>query len=73
MNVIEGMNLSKDAGSALNKILESADKSAQMSKEIEKATKEQSRGLHQVNEAVQRITNMVRQIAQATQGADEGL
>ncbi len=71
-NVIEGMNLSKDAGSALNKILESADKSAQMSKEIEKATKEQSRGLHQVNEAVQRITNMVRQIAQATQEQMKG-
>lgn len=72
VNVIEGMNLSKDAGSALNKILESADKSAQMSKEIEKATKEQSRGLHQVNEAVQRITNMVRQIAQATQEQMKG-
>ena len=71
-HVIEGMNLSKDAGSALNKILESADKSAQMSKEIEKATKEQSRGLHQVNEAVQRITNMVREIAQATQEQRKG-
>ncbi len=74
-NVVEGMTLSKDAGGALNKILDSADKSALMTREIERATKEQSRGLHQVNEAVQRITNMVRQIAQATQeqrkGADQ--
>ncbi len=71
-NVLEGMNLSKDANSALGKILDSADKSARMSKDIERATKEQAKGLHQVNEAVQKITNMVRQIAQATQEQRKG-
>ncbi|MDZ4383704.1 MAG: methyl-accepting chemotaxis protein, partial [Thermodesulfovibrionia bacterium] len=71
-NVIEGMNLSRDANSALNKILNSADKSAQMSKDIEKATTEQAKELHQVNKSVQSITDMVRQIAYATQEQTKG-
>ncbi len=71
-NVIEGMNLSRDANNALNKILNSADKSAQMSKHIEKATKEQAKALHQVNKSVQSITDMVRQIAYATQEQTKG-
>ncbi len=71
-NVIEGMNLSRDANNALNKILNSADKSAQMSKDIEKATKEQAKALHQVNKSVRSITDMVRQIAYATQEQTKG-
>ncbi len=71
-NVIEGMNLSRDASSALSKILNSADKSAQMSKDIEKATMEQAKELHQVNKSVQSITDMVRQIAYATQEQTKG-
>ena len=71
-NVIEGMNLSRDANNALNKILNSADKSAQMSKDIEKATREQAKELYQVNKSVQSITDMVRQIAYATQEQTKG-
>lgn len=71
-NVVEGISLSKEAANALKKILERSDRSAQMSKEIERATKEQGRGVVQVSEEVHKITNMVRQIAHATQEQRKG-
>lgn len=71
-NVTEGIELSKEAANALKKILERSDRSAQMSKEIERATKEQGRGVVLVSEEVQKITNMVRQIAHATQEQRKG-
>ncbi len=71
-NVTEGIELSKEAANALKKILERSDRSVQMSKEIERATKEQGRGVVQVSEEVHKITNMVRQIAHATQEQRKG-
>ena len=71
-NVIEGIELSKEAANALQTILERSGRSAQMSKEIERATKEQRRGVVQVNEEVLKITTMVREIARATQEQRKG-
>jgi methyl-accepting chemotaxis protein len=66
-SVKEGMTLSLEAGEALKKILESADQSTQMAKNIERATVEQAKGVKQVTEAVQQVNTMAQQIAKAMQ------
>ncbi len=71
-SVEEGMKLSLEAGEALNKILESSKKSADMSRDIELATVEQVKGIRQVIESMQRITQMVSQIVHATQEQSKG-
>ena len=63
--VDEGMQLATDAGAALRKILERAERSRDMSRSIDKATAEQTRGIGQVREAVERINEMTHQIAKA--------
>jgi methyl-accepting chemotaxis protein len=71
-SAIEGMQLSKEAKDALNKILEGADKSAQMTLEIKRTTQEQTKGASQVNELVQTTTQMVKDIARSTQEQRKG-
>ncbi len=71
-SVEEGMRLSLDAGEALNKILDSSKKSADMARDIELATVEQVKGIRQAIESMQRITQMVSQIAHATQEQTKG-
>lgn len=71
-SVEEGMKLSLEAGEALNKILGSSQKSADMARDIELATVEQVKGIRQVIESMQRITQMVSQIAHATQEQTKG-
>lgn len=71
-SVEEGVRLSLEAGDALKKILESSKKSNDMAREIDRATREQSRGIRQVTEAMQRISQMVQQIANATQEQTRG-
>jgi methyl-accepting chemotaxis protein len=66
ISAVEGMELSKEATTALNKILERANESAQMTLEIKKATKEQTKGANMVNELVQTTTRMVKEIERAT-------
>jgi methyl-accepting chemotaxis protein len=63
--VADGVRLARDAGEALRKILERADLSRNMSRNISKASVEQARGIRQVSDAVVRINEMTRQIAQA--------
>jgi len=63
--VEEGMRLATDAGEALQKILESADLSRDMSRSINKAAAEQTRGIRQVSDAVDKINEMTHQIARA--------
>ncbi len=63
--VEEGVHLAREAGDALKKILESADQSRDMSRSINKAAAEQTRGMRQVSEAVGKITDMTHQIARA--------
>lgn len=66
-NIVEkGVDLSHEAGKALNNILESATKSSSMVKEIASATKEQAKGSENVARSIERVQEMVRQINSAT-------
>lgn len=64
--VEDGVRLARDTGSAFAKILERAGQSRDMSRSISKAAAEQSRGIRQVSEAVDKISEMTHQIARAT-------
>jgi methyl-accepting chemotaxis protein len=64
--VEEGVRLATGAGAALKKILERAGSSRDMSRSINMAAAEQTRGIKQVSEAVERINEMTHQIARAT-------
>jgi len=61
-----GTRLAREAGDALQKIVERADQSREMSRSISRAAAEQVTGMAQVNEAVDRINEMAHQIARAT-------
>ena len=63
--VEDGVRLAGNAGAALRKILERAGTSRDMSRSINRAAAEQSRGIRQVSEAVQQINKMAHQIANA--------
>jgi methyl-accepting chemotaxis protein len=63
--VEDGVRLSRDAQKALLKILDSARRSFDMAKLIEKATIEQTRGTGQVANVIQTISNMVGDIKSA--------
>jgi methyl-accepting chemotaxis protein len=70
--VEEGSRLAQDAGEALKKILERADRSRDMSRSINKAAAEQARGIKQVSEAVGKINEMTHQIARAANEQKQG-
>jgi methyl-accepting chemotaxis protein len=70
--VEEGVRLAREAGNALQKILERADLSRNMSRSINKAAAEQARGIRQVSEAVDKINQMTHQIARATKEQKTG-
>ncbi len=63
--VEDGVRLSRDAQEALIKILDSARRSFEMAKMIEKTTIEQTRGTGQVANVIQTISNMVGDIKNA--------
>jgi methyl-accepting chemotaxis protein len=63
--VEEGVRLAGDTRQALEKILERAGISRDMSRNINKAASEQARGIGQVSEAVDKISAMAHQIARA--------
>ncbi len=63
--VEDGVRLARDASGALEKIVERADQSRDMSRSINKAATEQVRGIRQVSEAVDKINEMTHQIARA--------
>ncbi len=63
--VQDGVRLAGDAGEALRKILDRAGKARDMSRSIDRATAEQSRGMKQVSEAVYQINKMAHQFASA--------
>lgn len=70
--VENGVSLSHEAGKALNKILESAGKSASMGREIAAATREQASGSEAVTGSVNRLQEMVAQINSATRQQAQG-
>jgi methyl-accepting chemotaxis protein len=64
--VEQGAKLTVAAGDALRKILDRAEQSQDMSRNISRAAVEQTKGIRQVSDAVERITTMSHQIAAAT-------
>ena len=64
--VAEGLKFSREAGDALSKITKSSEISLDMAKKIEKAAEEQSHGVSQVVEAIQKVNSMVEGIKKAT-------
>lgn len=71
-SVEEGVRLSKDAETALSKILESSARSTERIREIAKATDEQTRGVIEVTEAMRKINEMAHQIAVTSQEQTKG-
>jgi methyl-accepting chemotaxis protein len=67
-----GVRRSQDAGTALEKILGSSGRSAEMATLIERAMTEQARGIKQVSEALANVKQMMHQIAAATQAQSKG-
>lgn len=65
-SVEEGMNVARDAGDALQKIVESSIQSAEMSLSIERSTAEQARTTKLVSESMEKVKNMISQVANAT-------
>jgi methyl-accepting chemotaxis protein len=71
-SVQEGFSLSKNAGDALNKILESSKSSSSMAALIERSTTEQARAARLVVSAMERMRDMTGHIAQATAEQSKG-
>jgi methyl-accepting chemotaxis protein len=71
-SVEEGVRLSKDAESALNKIMDSSTRSTERVREIAKATDEQTLGIIQVTEAMRKINEMIHQIALTSMEQSKG-
>lgn len=65
-SVDDGVALSMEAGSALTKIMESAESSLDMAKKVEIATGEQTTVLEKVSGSIQEINMMVEDIKRAT-------
>jgi methyl-accepting chemotaxis protein len=70
--VESGVNLSHEAGKALNNILDSAAKASGMGREIASATREQAQGSEAITRAIGRLQELVRQINSATTQQAQG-
>jgi len=70
--VEEGVRRVQEAAAALDKMLASSTRSAEMATMIDRAMSEQSRGIQQVGEAVTNVKRMTEQIASATQAQSKG-
>lgn len=70
--VQEGVKLSVEAGRALKMIYDSAKNSANMAREIARATEEQAKGIRLINSAIEQINNSMKQITQATRDQKKG-
>jgi phosphate/phosphite/phosphonate ABC transporter binding protein len=70
--VDEGVRRSREAYAALDKILGSSTRSAEMAAMIERATTEQARGIKQVTQAISNVKQMTFQIREATHAQTKG-
>jgi phosphate/phosphite/phosphonate ABC transporter binding protein len=70
--VEEGVRRSREAAAALDKMLASSTRSAEMATMIDRAMTEQARGIQQVSEAITNVKQMTAQIAAATQAQSKG-
>jgi len=71
--VHEEAERSKVAEEALDKLTQSALRSAEQVKSIVRATQEQSRGSRQITEAVNQVSNMLQQISAAVKQQSDGI
>jgi len=71
--VVAGKNLILRAGEALRETLETAQKSSQMAKVIEKATDEQAAGLKQITRSMENIHHMMETMVGASGEQKRGL
>lgn len=71
-SVEEGFRVTKDAGDALRKIVESSKQSAEMAFSIERSTAEQARATRLVSEAMEKVKNMVALTAKAASEQSKG-
>jgi methyl-accepting chemotaxis protein len=71
--VDEGNGLVLTVGNVLKDILTASEHSTYMTKAIERATEEQSRGLKQITGAIEDIRKMMKNIAKATGEQDKAL
>ncbi|MBI5183038.1 MAG: hypothetical protein HY999_01555 [Nitrospinae bacterium] len=62
----EGVRLSTQAGEALDKILHSIDRSKEMADQIAIATSDQTEGSRVVRDAIENVTNLLKQMTKAT-------
>jgi methyl-accepting chemotaxis protein len=67
-----GFKVASDAGNALSKIVESSKQSAAMSFSIERSTTEQAKAALLVTGAMEKVKNMVAQVAKATSEQSKG-
>jgi len=70
--VEEGVKRSREADAALNKILSSSTRSAEMATTIERAMAEQTNGIKKVGEAIRNVKQMSEQIMTATHAQTKG-
>ncbi|HYA87170.1 MAG TPA: phosphate/phosphite/phosphonate ABC transporter substrate-binding protein [Nitrospirota bacterium] len=70
--VEEGVRRVREATAALDKMLASSTRSAEMAIMIDRAMSEQARGIQQVGEAITNVKQMTQQIASATQAQSKG-
>lgn len=73
VSVEEGLPLSKGAGDALKKILQSSKSSSEMAFSIERSTGEQAKAARLVTESIEKVRSMVGQIARATSEQSKGI
>jgi methyl-accepting chemotaxis protein len=72
-SVEEGFSVTKEAESALRKILDGSKQTSEMAVSIERSTSEQSRAAKFVAEAMERVRNMTDQIAKSTMEQSKGI
>ena len=71
-SILDGEQLSRKSGEALNKVLCGAESATQRMAEIARATVEQSRGSQMIREAMDKVSEMLDQIVSATREQRHG-
>ncbi len=71
-SVEEGIKVASNAGDALHKIIETSVQSAEMSISIERSTAEQAKTTRLVSDSMEKVKNMVSQVAKATMEQSKG-
>ncbi|MFC1769534.1 phosphate/phosphite/phosphonate ABC transporter substrate-binding protein, partial [Nitrospirota bacterium] len=72
-SVENGIALTREAASALRKMLDSSRKASEMSASIERTTTEQSKTTGYVTESIERVRSMVKEIVKATTEQSKGV